>query len=198
MASSRPPSPTLNNGRLNLHEPPRYSQPTGLFINNEFVKSKSGRTFETINPTNEEVIASVYEGDAEDIDVAVKAAREALSSPEWADISTYERGRLLFKLADLIEENIDLLASLGTDNCPWKRICPLTGVDTWDNGKPFTVARDVDVKGVVQCLRYYAGWSDKIYGKTIDVDSKKLAYTLHQPIGVCGQIIPYVVSTILY
>jgi len=152
-----------------------YKQPTGLFINNEFVKSKSGRTFETINPTNEEPIASVYEGDAEDIDIAVKAARAALDSPEWSEITTEKRGRLLYKLADLIEENIDLLAS----------------IDTWDNGKPFTVARDVDVAGVVSCLRYYAGWSDKIYGKTIDVDSKKLAYTLHQPIGVCAQIIPW-------
>jgi len=153
----------------------KYTQPTGLFINGEFVKSKSGRTFETINPSNEEVIASVYEGDAEDIDLAVKAARAALSHPEYADISTEQRGRLLYKLADLVEKNKDLLAS----------------IDTWDNGKPFTVARDVDVSGVVSCLRYYAGWADKIYGKTIDVGPKKLAYTLHQPIGVCGQIIPW-------
>lgn len=93
-------------------------QPIGLFINNEFVKSTSGKKFATINPANEQEITSVYAADPEDVDIAVKAARKALKNPSWKDLSSSDRGKLLLKLADLVEENAHVLAT----------------IETWDNG----------------------------------------------------------------
>lgn len=112
---------------------------------------------------------------AADVDKAVKAARAALYTPGWSGISNTERGALMFKLADLIDENKEILATL----------------ETWDNGKPYGVALNEDLAEVIATLRYYAGWADKIHGQTIPTTPQKFAYTLKQPIGVCGQIIPW-------
>ncbi|TPX15288.1 uncharacterized protein E0L32_004565 [Thyridium curvatum] len=153
----------------------KIALPTGLFINNEFVKATSGVQITSINPSDESVITSVEAASAEDVDRAVKAARAALSSPEWAGISNTERGALLFKLADLVEEHKEVLATL----------------ETWDNGKAYSVALNDDLSECVAVLRYYAGWADKIHGQTIPTTPAKFAYTIKQPIGVCGQIIPW-------
>ncbi|KAF3000919.1 hypothetical protein E8E13_008510 [Curvularia kusanoi] len=153
----------------------QWEQPTGLFINNEFVASASGSTLETINPYDETIIAKVAAGDENDIDTAVKVARAAYKSPEWRNLTAAERGALLWKLGDLCEQNAQVLAS----------------IDAWDNGKPYQQALDEDVAETVAVFRYYAGWADKIYGQTIETSRAKLAYTKHEPLGVCGQIIPW-------
>ncbi|KAL8714583.1 MAG: hypothetical protein Q9220_001531 [cf. Caloplaca sp. 1 TL-2023] len=151
----------------------KYTQPTGLFINNEFVKSKAGDKITSINPSDEKEIASVYAASAEDVDVAVAAARKAFKS--WRDVVPTERGGLMLKLADLVNKHAEILAT----------------IETWDNGKPYTVALEEDVGEVANCLRYYAGYADKIHGQVIDTGPDKLAYTIREPIGVCGQIIPW-------
>ncbi|KEZ41831.1 Aldehyde dehydrogenase [Scedosporium apiospermum] len=150
-----------------------YKQPIGLFINNEFVEGVKKQKFEVINPSTEEPICSVCEATAEDVDVAVKAARAAFNGV-WSETTPHERGRLLLKLADLLEANQDLLAA----------------VESLDNGKSITNARG-DVGAVVGTIRYYGGWADKVEGKTIDVAPDMLNYTRQEPIGVCGQIIPW-------
>jgi aldehyde dehydrogenase (NAD+) len=149
---------------------------TQLFINNEFVNSESGKTFPTINPSTGEVITQVQEADKADVDKAVKAAREAfkLGSP-WRTMDASARGHLLYKLADLMERDRQYLASL----------------ETLDNGKPFTDSYNIDLGLVIKCIRYYAGYADKNHGKTIPLDGKFLCYTRHEPVGVCGQIIPW-------
>jgi aldehyde dehydrogenase (NAD+) len=151
----------------------KYSQPTGLFINNEWVEGVDKKTFEVINPSTEEVIVSVSEATEKDVDLAVAAARKAFNTT-WRETTPGTRSQLLIKLADLVEKNIDLLAS----------------VESLDNGKSITMARG-DVGAVVGCLRYYGGWADKITGKTIDVAPDMFHYTRPEPIGVCGQIIPW-------
>ncbi|CAN9148177.1 unnamed protein product [Alternaria alternata] len=153
----------------------KWTQPTGLFINNEFVPSKSGSTLETINPYDELVIAKVSAGSEDDIDAAVTAARTAFKSSAWRDLSAAERGQLLWKLGDLCEKNSHILAT----------------IDAWDNGKPYQQALDEDVAETISVFRYYAGWADKVYGQTIETSNAKLAYTKHEPLGVCGQIIPW-------
>ncbi|KAK9299420.1 hypothetical protein QLX08_007580 [Tetragonisca angustula] len=149
---------------------------TGIFIDNEWHRSKSGKTFPTINPATGETIAEVQEGDAADIDTAVQAANKAFKfgSP-WRTMDASQRGVLLNKLADLIEENRTYLASL----------------ETLDNGKPYSSAYEFDVPQSIATLRYYAGWADKNHGQVIPIDGKYLAYTRHEPVGVCGQIIPW-------
>ncbi|KAL4907184.1 aldehyde dehydrogenase [Aspergillus multicolor] len=151
----------------------KFEQPLGLFINNEFVKGAEGKTFETINPSNEKVITSVHEATEKDVDTAVAAARAAFDGP-WRQVTPSERGLLINKLADLMERDIDTLAA----------------VESLDNGKAFTMAK-VDLANAIGCLRYYAGWSDKIHGQTIDTNPETLVYTRHEPVGVCGQIIPW-------
>ncbi|KAF7950561.1 hypothetical protein EAE96_007843 [Botrytis aclada] len=150
-----------------------YTQPTGLFINNEWVKGVDGKTFEVINPSTEEVITSVHEATEKDVDIAVAAARKAYEG-EWRHVTPEGRGRLLVKLADLVEKNADLLAA----------------VESLDNGKAISMAKG-DVASVAGCLRYYGGWADKIEGKVIDTDPEYFTYTKQEPIGVCGQIIPW-------
>ncbi|TGO14180.1 hypothetical protein BTUL_0057g00470 [Botrytis tulipae] len=150
-----------------------YTQPTGLFINNEWVKGVDGKTFEVINPTTEEVITSVHEATEKDVDIAVAAARKAYEG-EWRKVTPEGRGKLLVKLADLVEKNADLLAA----------------VESLDNGKAISMAKG-DVAAVAGCLRYYGGWADKIEGKVIDTDPEYFTYTKQEPIGVCGQIIPW-------
>ena len=150
--------------------------PTKLLINNEWVESVSGKRFETINPTTGEVICDVAEADAPDVDKAVEAARNAFNSDDWRKMSARKRGELLYKLADLIEKNKEELARL----------------ETLDNGKPLSEALIVfDLPFVIETYRYYAGWADKIQGKTIPISGSYLCYTRHEPVGVVGQIIPW-------
>jgi aldehyde dehydrogenase (NAD+) len=162
-----------------LTEPQRAGVPirqTQILIDNKWVDSVSGKKFDTINPATGEVLASVAEADAPDVDLAVKAARKAFhSKAAWRRMSASERGKLLNKLADLIEQNIDELATL----------------ESLDNGKPAHVARAADLPLVIACYRYYAGWADKIQGKTIPVNGDYFCYTRHEPVGVVGQIIPW-------
>ncbi|KAJ8676661.1 hypothetical protein QAD02_012448 [Eretmocerus hayati] len=148
----------------------------GIFVNNEWHKSKSCKKFETRNPATEEVIAEVQQGDACDIDFAVEAARCAfeLDSP-WRTLDASKRGILLNRLADLMERDRVYLASL----------------ETLDNGKPYATAYSFDVPASIACLRYYAGWADKNHGKVIPMDGKFFAYTRHEPVGVCGQIVAW-------
>jgi aldehyde dehydrogenase (NAD+) len=147
---------------------------TKLLINNRWVPSESGKTFATINPSTGEEICQVAEADAADVDKAVKAARAAFEGP-FRKMRASERGRLLYRLADLIEANADELARL----------------ETLDNGKPLSIAKAVDVAKTVACYRYFAGWADKVQGKTIPIDGDFFCYTRHEPIGVVGQIIPW-------
>jgi len=148
---------------------------TKMLINGKWCDSQSGKTFETINPATEEVITQVAEGDAADIDLAVKAARKAFESGPWHTMDARDRGRLMNKLADLIESHIDELAEL----------------ETLDNGKPIGESRHADLPLVIDCLRYYAGWADKIHGQTIPVRGRYFCYTKREPVGVVGQIIPW-------
>ncbi|KAM0717325.1 hypothetical protein Q7P37_007177 [Cladosporium fusiforme] len=152
----------------------KYAQPTGLFINNAWVPSSNNTRITSINPTDETDIASVHAASPADIDLAVSAARAAFNGP-WRDIHPSERGGLLYKLSQLVEEHREVLAT----------------IETWDNGKPYTVARDEDISEVVGTLRYYAGWADKIHGQVVDSGPAKLAYTIREPVGVCGQVIPW-------
>ncbi len=149
---------------------------TKLFINDEWVDAVSGKQFPTINPCNGDVICRVSEGDKADVDKAVEAATEAfkLGSP-WRTMDASKRGILLNKLADLIDRDIDYLARL----------------ETLDNGKPYLVAKAVDVTFTAKFFRYYAGWCDKIFGKTIPIDGPFFSMTRHEPIGVCGMILPW-------
>src|SRR5208283_5719462 len=148
---------------------------TKLLIDGKFRDSASGRTFATVNPATEEVIAQVAEGEAADIDLAVKAARKAFDSGTWSKMDARDRGRLMNKLADLIEEHIDELAEL----------------ETLDNGKPISESKSGDLPLVIDCLRYYAGWADKIQGQVIPIRGNYLCYTKKEPVGVAGQIIPW-------
>ncbi|KAJ7047459.1 aldehyde dehydrogenase domain-containing protein [Mycena alexandri] len=152
--------------------------PTGLFINNEFVPSveDAGEFIHAVNPFSEEVICSVVSASSKDIDDAVAAARKAFKTTWGNNVTGFERSRLLNKLADLIEQNAQELAEL----------------EALNNGKPVRIARDFDIGDSVQCLRYFAGWADKLAGQSLEVDNKtKFAFTKHEPIGVCGQIIPW-------
>jgi aldehyde dehydrogenase (NAD+) len=158
---------------------PKYAPPqvrqTRLLIDGEWRDSVTGKSFGTFNPATEAKIADVAEGSAEDIDLAVKAARRALQSGPWPRMDARDRGRLLTKLADLVEKNFDELAAL----------------ETLDNGKPIRDSRAADLPLVIDCLRYYAGWADKIHGLTIPVRGNYFCYTRREPVGVCGQIIPW-------
>ncbi|KAL2801077.1 hypothetical protein BJX66DRAFT_346033 [Aspergillus keveii] len=150
-----------------------FTQPLGLYIDGQWVRGQSGQTFETINPATEEVVAAVHEATAEDIDLAVNAARRAFRNG-WSTTAPTERGKLLLKLAELVESHIEVLSA----------------IESLDNGKPLKLARS-DVLSAASCLRYYGGWADKVHGQTIDTDPSFLNYTRHEPIGVCGQIIPW-------
>jgi aldehyde dehydrogenase (NAD+) len=147
---------------------------TKLFINNEWVDPVDGGEFETHNPATGEVIAKVAAAGKSDVDKAVKAARHALDSAPWSTMDAAERGNLLFKLADLVEQNAGELAALESLNC----------------GKTINDSNG-DMAGVANTLRYYAGWADKIEGRTVPVRGNFFSYTLRQPVGVVGQIIPW-------
>jgi acyl-CoA reductase-like NAD-dependent aldehyde dehydrogenase len=149
--------------------------PHRLLIGEEWVESASGETFETVDPATGEVICAVAKAGSEDVDRAVGAAQAALDGA-WGELPASGRERLMHKLADLIEENAQELAEL----------------EALDNGKPVTFAGAVDVAGSAGHLRYYAGWPTKIEGETIPVTwPNSFVYTLKEPVGVCGQIIPW-------
>jgi len=146
-----------------------------LFINGSFVDARSGKTFDTINPATEEVLAAVAEADAADVDVAVAAARSAFDDGPWPRMRARDRGRLLYKLAEIIDRERAGLAEL----------------ESLDNGKPIAETRAVDLPSAIEVFAYYAGWADKIGGETIPQSEDFFTYTLREPHGVCGQIIPW-------
>ena len=145
-----------------------------LLINNEWRDAAGGKTMEVINPATEEVIATVAAAGKEDVDAAVAAARAAFEGP-WGKMSARERGRLLSKLADRLMEKADEVAKL----------------ETLHNGKPIFEARQIEIPAAAECLEYYAGWADKVTGETIPVKGNYLTYTLREPLGVIGAIVPW-------
>jgi phenylacetaldehyde dehydrogenase len=157
------------------------SKPRKMLIDGKWVNAASGKTFPTYNPATGEVLAQIAEGDRQDIDAAVKAARKAFDSGPWPRMTASERGKLVWKLADLLEEHLEEFATL----------------ETLDNGKPLTVARAADVPLAAEMFRYMAGWANKLEGTTIPLSvpytpgATYHAYTLREPVGVVGQIIPW-------
>jgi aldehyde dehydrogenase (NAD+) len=148
---------------------------TKILINGKWVDAASGRTFATYNPATEEVIAHVAEGDREDINRAVDAARKAFESPGWRKMDARDRGKLMHRLADLIERDKAKLAAL----------------ETLDNGKPIGESTTADLPLVIDCLRYYAGWADKLHGSVVPIRGNHFCYLKREPVGVAGQIIPW-------
>jgi acyl-CoA reductase-like NAD-dependent aldehyde dehydrogenase len=146
---------------------------TKLFIGNEF--TDAANTFPVENPAEATELAQVAEAREAEIDRAVASSRAAFESDEWQKMSARDRGRLLFRLADLVEEHADELAR----------------IETLQNGKPYFESRRIDMPDVVNILRYYAGWADKIHGETIPVDGAMLNYTRREPVGVVGAIVPW-------
>ncbi len=155
--------------------------PRQLFINGQWADAASGRTFETPNPATGEVLAQVAEGEAEDINRAVKAARTAFEAGPWSRMTPSERGRIIWRIGDLILEHLDELAQL----------------ESLDNGKPFAVARAADVPLSADMFHYMAGWATKIEGNSINISVPYMpganfhSYTLREPVGVVGQIVPW-------
>ncbi|XP_030620961.1 retinaldehyde dehydrogenase 3 [Chanos chanos] len=174
---------TIENG-MSQNEAPPLPQPvkvqeikyTKIFINNEWHTSVKAKKFSTFNPATGVKICEVEEADKADVDKAVEAAKAAgkRGSP-WRRMDVSSRGRLLHKLADLLERDRSLLAT----------------IESMDTGKPFLQSFFVDLDGCIKTLRYYAGWADKIHGKTMPVDDNFMCLTKHEPIGVCGAIIPW-------
>ncbi|MEI8313638.1 MAG: aldehyde dehydrogenase family protein, partial [Verrucomicrobiota bacterium] len=156
------------------------SKPKKLLINGKWVAAASGKTFNVFDPATGDAIASVAEGEAEDIDLAVKAARKAFCGP-WSRLTPSERGKIIWKIGDLILENLEELAEL----------------ESLDNGKPLAIARVADVPLAADLFHYMAGWATKLEGNTIPISvpyapgAKFFAYTKRDPIGVVGQIIPW-------
>src|SRR3989454_7191367 len=145
-----------------------------LFLGNAWRPAASGKRYGVINPATEECLAEVAEGDAADIDVAVQSARTCFDSKDWQGLSPRKRGALLFRLADLLEQRAQDFAELETRN----------------NGKPLFESK-IDIAMAAQTYRYYAGWADKLTGHTLPVDGPFLAYTLREPVGVVGAIVPW-------
>lgn len=146
-----------------------------LYIDGKFVPSASGATFDTPNPATGETLMTLYEAQAADVDKAVKAARKAFDQGEWRTMSPASRSRLMYKLADLMEEHKTELAQL----------------ETLDNGKPINETTNGDIPLAIEHMRYYTGWCTKITGQTIPVSGAYFNYTRHEPVGVVGQIIPW-------
>ena len=157
------------------------SEPRKMLINGQWISAHSGKTFPVYNPASGDVIAHVAEGDKADINLAVQAARKAFDQGPWRKMMPSDRGKLIWRLADLLEANLEEFAQL----------------ESLDNGKPLTVARAADVPLAVDLFRYMAGWATKIEGQTIPISvpylpgAQFLAYTLREPVGVVGQIIPW-------
>jgi phenylacetaldehyde dehydrogenase len=157
------------------------SKPRKMLIDGKWVNAASGKTFPTYNPATGEVLTQVAEGDRQDIDAAVLAARKAFDSGPWSQMTPSDRGKLIWKLADLLEQHLEEFAT----------------IETLDNGKPLSIARAADVPLAVDMFRYMAGWATKLEGTTIPIsmphaaNSSYFAYTLREPVGVVGQIIPW-------
>uniref|UniRef100_A0A060T746 ARAD1B17094p n=1 Tax=Blastobotrys adeninivorans TaxID=409370 RepID=A0A060T746_BLAAD len=159
--------------KIKLPNGVEYEQPLGLFINNEFVAPTVPKSFETIDPATEEVITEVHAAGEEDVNKAVKAARAAFK--EWKNVHVDQKAALLRKLADLVNEERDVLSA----------------IDAMDAGKPRVTNVINDIEETLQVFYYCAGWADKVTGKTIETSPNKFAYTRHEPYGVCGQIVPW-------
>nr|OQO16679.1 hypothetical protein B0A51_16086 [Rachicladosporium sp. CCFEE 5018] len=153
----------------------KVSVPTGLFINGEFVAGKAGKTFTSEDPGTGKTLATVCEGMPEDVDLAVAAARKAYENESWSAGNPADRSALLHKLADLMEANKDDIVAL----------------ECADTGKTYKQCSNLDFPGSVGTLRYYAGWADKVLGQSSFNVPGTFSYTQRQPIGVCGQIIPW-------
>jgi len=151
------------------------ANPKKLLIDGKWVAAVSGKTFDSIDPATGEVLARVAEGDRADIDLAVKAARRAFESGPWSRMTASQRGRVIWKIGDLIEEHTEEFAEL----------------ETLDNGKPISISRVADVPLAADLFRYMAGWATKIEGSTIPIAGPYHAYTRREPVGVVGQIIPW-------
>ncbi len=155
--------------------------PRQLFINGQWTDAASGKTFETPNPATGETLARIAEGDAEDINRAVRAARKAFEEGPWSRMTPSDRGRIIWRIGDLILQHVDELAQL----------------ESLDNGKPFAVAQAADVPLAADLFHYMAGWATKIEGNTINISVPYMpgasfhSYTLREPVGVVGQIIPW-------
>jgi aldehyde dehydrogenase (NAD+) len=150
-------------------------KPGRLFIGGKWVDAGSGKTYPTVNPATEEPITVIAEADERDADAAVRAARAAFESGPWARMDAADRGKVLWKIGDLIDKHADELGEL----------------ETIDNGKPIFEARQVDVPMVAEVFRYYAGWATKIHGETVPVRGPFFHYTLREPVGVVAAIIPW-------
>src|SRR5882762_2286501 len=167
--------------QIHPHVADFIEKPRKMLINGKWVNAASGKTFPSYNPATGEVLAQVAEADREDINQAVHAARNAFDQGPWRRMTASERGRLVWKLADLLDKNIEEFAYL----------------ESLDNGKPLTIAKAADVPLAVDLFRYMAGWATKIEGNTIPISvpytpgARYLAYTLKEPVGVVGQIIPW-------
>lgn len=148
---------------------------TRLWIGNEWVEARDGATFPTVNPATGERLADVAEAGPEDVDRAVQSARAAFAEPRWRRMSPHKRSRLLWRLAELVDAHADELALL----------------ETRDNGKPYFESRKIDIPSVALTLRYYAGMADKVQGDTLPVPGPFLNYTLREPVGVVGAIVPW-------
>nr|XP_055043544.1 aldehyde dehydrogenase family 1 member A3 [Misgurnus anguillicaudatus] len=182
---------TIENGGSRNVAPPTLPQPvknpeikhTKIFFNNEWHSSVKGKTFPTFNPATGVKISDIEEADKADVDKAVEAARSAgQRGSVWRQMDASSRGELLHRLADLLERERCLLATL----------------ESMDTGKPFLHAFFVDLDGSIKTLRYYAGWTDKIHGKTMPVDENFVCLTKHEPIGVCGAIIPWNLPLLMF
>ncbi|MGO9781768.1 MAG: aldehyde dehydrogenase family protein [Streptosporangiaceae bacterium] len=155
--------------------------PHQLFINGQWVDAASGKTFETPNPATGETLARIAEGDAEDVDRAVRAARRAFEEGPWSKMTPSERGRIIWRIGDLIDQHNNELAQL----------------ESLDNGKPFAVAAAADVPLAADMFHYMAGWATKLDGNSINISVPYMpganwhSYTLREPVGVCAQIIPW-------
>jgi len=163
--------------RVNSKTAEFFSRQHRMLIDGRFVLAASGKTFPVYNPATGEVVAQVPEAEAEDVNRAVAAARRAFDEGPWSKMSTSQRGQLLWKVADLLEANLEEFAE----------------IESLDNGKPFSVARVADLPLAVDMFRYMAGWATKISGKTLNFSTPGAfhSYTLREPIGVVGQIIPW-------
>ncbi|EMD35409.1 hypothetical protein CERSUDRAFT_139148 [Gelatoporia subvermispora B] len=148
---------------------------TGLFIDGKWVDGSNNTTIDVINPATGKVLTKIAEGTSKDVDIAVQAAHKAFDTTWGLNTPGSERGRLLYKLADLIEKHAEEFAAL----------------EALDNGKAFNWAKMADVGLSLGIWRYYAGWADKVHGETIETASNQLNYTRHEPIGACGLIVPW-------
>ncbi len=157
------------------------SSPKKMLIGGKWVEAKSGKTFDVYDPATDQVVAQAAEGEAADVELAVAAARKAFDQGPWSKMGGSERSRLIWKIGELIEQHADELAQ----------------IETLDNGKPFAVAKAADVALAADMFRYMAGWATKIEGNTIPISlpyapgAEFHAFTLREPVGVVGQIIPW-------